>query len=277
MEYFFRFPDWKFKTLTFSYDDGVPQDVRLIEIFKKHGMRGTFNVNAYSLPSRYTAEQVKEIYLDAGMEIACHSYYHPHLEQQPTSMALHNLIEERRLLEHMLGISITGFAYPYGSYNRDVVEMLRLSGFKYGRTVAATGGTQIPNEENWLTLPATCHHGDARLFEIAERFLAMQNDENPKRVNMQMFYVWGHSYEFDYDKPNNSWEHIEAFCEKMAGKDDIWYATNMEIFRYLEAIKRLEVSPDGYICYNPSATDVYFQIPGGKKFVVKAGETVTVE
>ncbi len=276
MEYFFRFPDWKFKTLTFSYDDGVPQDVRLIEIFKKYGMRGTFNVNAYTLPSRYTPEQVKSIYLDAGMEIACHSYFHPHLEQQPSSMSLYNLVEERRILERMLGISITGFAYPYGSYSEDVVEMLRLSGFKYARTTVATGRTWMP-QENWLRLASTCHHRDERLFSIADGFLSIQDDENPKRVNMQMLYVWGHSYEFDRNTPGNSWEHIESFCEKMANKDDIWYATNIEIFRYMEAIKRLEVSPDGYVCYNPSAIDVYFKTPDGKKYVVKAGETITVE
>ncbi len=276
MEYFFRFPDWKFKTLTFSYDDGVPQDVRLIEIFKKYGMRGTFNVSADSFPARYTPEEAKRIYLDAGMEIACHGYRHPHLEQQPSSMALFDLIEDRRVLERMLGVSITGFAYPYGSYVDDVVEMLRLAGFKYGRTTATTARTWVP-QSDWLRLATTCHHRDERLFSIADSFLAMQNDENPKRVNMQMFYVWGHSYEFDQNLPNNSWEHIESFCEKMANKDDIWYATNIEIFRYMEAIKRLEVSPDGYICYNPSVVDVYFQIPGGKKFVVKAGETITVE
>lgn len=250
--------------------------MRLIEIFKKYGMRGTFNVNAHTLPSRYTPEQVKSIYLDAGMEIACHSYFHPHLEQQPSSMSLYNLVEERRILERMLGISITGFAYPYGSYSEDVVEMLRLSGFKYARTTVATGRTWMP-QENWLRLASTCHHRDERLFPIADGFLSMQDDENPKRVNMQMLYVWGHSYEFDQNTPGNSWEHIESFCEKMANKDDIWYATNIEIFRYMEAIKRLEVSPDGYICYNPSAIDVYFKTPDGKKYVVKPGETITVE
>ena len=61
MKYFFRFPDFKFKTLTFSYDDGVAQDVRQIEIFKKYGMRGTFNVSADSFLRRYTPEEAKPI------------------------------------------------------------------------------------------------------------------------------------------------------------------------------------------------------------------------
>ena len=33
------------KMLTFSYDDGIYQDERLVEIFNKYGMKATFNLN----------------------------------------------------------------------------------------------------------------------------------------------------------------------------------------------------------------------------------------
>ena len=36
----------KNKALTFSYDDGVTQDKRLIEIFNKYGLKATFNLNS---------------------------------------------------------------------------------------------------------------------------------------------------------------------------------------------------------------------------------------
>ena len=83
-----------------------------------------------------------------------------------------------------------------------------------------------------------------------------------------MFYVWGHSYEFDTD---GNWDVIERFADKMAGREDIWYATNMEIYRYAEACRRVEISPDGAICRNPSATDVYF-LARGNAYVLHAGE-----
>ena len=35
----------KMKALTFSYDDGVEQDIRLIEILDRYHLRGTFNLN----------------------------------------------------------------------------------------------------------------------------------------------------------------------------------------------------------------------------------------
>ena len=42
---FIRFPNGLGKALTLSYDDGVYEDIRLVEIMQKHGLRGTFNIN----------------------------------------------------------------------------------------------------------------------------------------------------------------------------------------------------------------------------------------
>lgn len=43
---FLRYPKGLTKALTLSYDDGVEQDIRLIEIMRKHGLKGTFNINS---------------------------------------------------------------------------------------------------------------------------------------------------------------------------------------------------------------------------------------
>ena len=40
------FPGGLKRALTLSYDDGVEQDVRLIEIMNRHGLKGTFNLNS---------------------------------------------------------------------------------------------------------------------------------------------------------------------------------------------------------------------------------------
>ena len=34
------------KAITFSYDDGVTQDQRLIEMFDRYGLKATFNINS---------------------------------------------------------------------------------------------------------------------------------------------------------------------------------------------------------------------------------------
>ena len=39
----------KLKAVTFSFDDGITQDIRLIELFNKYGLKGTFNLNSERL------------------------------------------------------------------------------------------------------------------------------------------------------------------------------------------------------------------------------------
>ena len=87
-----------------------------------------------------------------------------------------------------------------------------------------------------------------------------------------MFYLWGHSYEFDN---NDNWNVIEEFAEYVGNRTDIWYATNGEIYEYLQACERLEFSIDGNFVYNPSAIDVYIDL--GKETVVPAGKTVKIK
>ena len=87
-----------------------------------------------------------------------------------------------------------------------------------------------------------------------------------------MMYVWGHSYEFDRD---DSWGLIEEFCEYIGGRDDIWYATNIEIVDYMNAAKNLRFSAKGDKVYNPSAITVCISV-NGKIYNIAAGETCEI-
>ena len=69
--------------------------------------------------------------------------------------------------------------------------------------------------------PTVYHHLEFdRMFELGKEFIELEPD-TPK-----LFYVWGHSYEFDL---NNSWGRFEEFCRMMSGKNDIFYGTNREV------------------------------------------------
>ena len=70
----------------------------------------------------------------------------------------------------------------------------------------------------------------------------------------------------------NNWEVIENFTEKLGNREDIWYATNIEIYDYVKAYENLQTSVDKKIVHNPSAIDVWVYIDG-KTYVVKGGET----
>ena len=85
-----------------------------------------------------------------------------------------------------------------------------------------------------------------------------------------MFYLWGHSYEFNND---NNWNVIEEFAEYIGNREEIWYATNIEIYNYVKAYESLITSYDQKIIHNPSAMDVWV-FDNGETSLIKSGETL---
>ncbi|MBQ3115654.1 MAG: polysaccharide deacetylase family protein [Clostridia bacterium] len=278
---FLRFPDFKEKALTLSYDDGVRQDKRLISILDKYGIKATFNINAglfndkrdSETVGRMTKEEAVELYSNSVHEIANHGYKHLHWSVFNDATVVNDVIKDRSTLESIFGRVIKGMAYPNGSINctETTVDILKKCGINYARTTQNTEKFDIPTD--WLKMGATCHHNNPKLMQLAEEFL----DSTPKKYfwanTPKLFYLWGHSYEFDN---NNNWEVIEKFCEFVGGKEDVWYATNGEIYDYVTAFDRLEFSVDESLVYNPSAVDVYIQYYSVKA-VIPAGKTVKIK
>lgn len=271
---FMRFPEGKKKALTLSYDDGVEQDIRLISIMQQYGLKGTFNLNSGcyakegtvyekgTIHRRMTKNQATSLYENSGMEIAVHGLTHPFLEQLPANLCVREIVADRENLEKQFNRIVRGMAYPFGTYNEEVIECLKQTDIVYARTVKTTGDFRIP--EDWHQLDPTCHHADARLKEFTHKFV----EESPERAPW-LFYLWGHSYEFEND---DNWDVIEAFAEKVGNRSDIWYATNIEIYEYVNAYKQLIFSMDGSIVHNPTATTLYFEI-NKTSFCIEAGKT----
>lgn len=267
------FKDGKAKVVTLSYDDGVATDAKLIEIMLKHGLKGTFNINTglffpedreRSKPTeRLKLSEAKELYIQSGNELAIHGLHHPFLEQLNASEAVYQIAEDRKNLERVFGTIARGMAYPYGTYSSQVIDILKCCGICYSRTVKSTESFLLPDD--WLALNPTCHHNNGRLMELAKRFVETKFSGGGK-----MFYLWGHSYEFDND---NNWVVIEEFCEYIGNREDIWYATNIEIYNYVKAYESLITSFDGKLICNPSAIDVWASIDG-KTVMIPAGKTL---
>lgn len=271
---FMRFPGGKAKALTLSYDDGVEQDRKLIGILDRYGLKGTFNLNTGcyaaegtvypegTIHRRMTEEQVTKLYRDSGHETAVHGLTHPWLEKLPPHMVMRELMTDRENLEKQFHTIVRGMAYPFGTFNDTVVDCVRNAGLVYARTVISSHRFAIP--EDWLRLEATCHHNDPALTELADRFVS----EEPDR-DAWLFYLWGHSYEFE---ANDNWNVIEEFAARTGNREDIWYAANIQIYDYIQAWHRLEFSADGSMVQNPSAQEIWF-VKDGKACSVKAGSS----
>ena len=267
---YLRYPGFLSKALTLSYDDGVVADLRLMEILNANGIKCTFNLNSglFGLGTRLPVDKIIGHYVASAHEIAVHGYKHLALSALQAPALIAEILEDRKNLEALTGAPVTGMAYAYGDFDDRVVSLLADCGITYSRTVTSTRAFSLPTKP--LLWDPTCHHNDPRLMELAKRFA----EEKTYRDEPALFYLWGHSYEFD-EKHNNNWEVIEEFAAYIGGREDIFYATNGEIMSYISAYNALVFDVDGKSVYNPTATDVYLHI-NEKDTVAKAGEVTAL-
>lgn len=237
----------KLKAITLSYDDGVEQDKRLIEILDRYSLKCTFNINS-GLFDRRTSHQamlfgkmttfnnhrmpmdeIREVY--RNHEVAAHSSTHPILTQLSDEDVICQMSGDAEKLEEITGKKVRGFAYPGAAceyYNEHVKKLIAdNTELYYGRTAKSCYSFDIPRD--LMMFHPTVSHRELEVRDtLAKKFIELEADKP------QIFYIWGHSYELDADE--KIWEGFEQFCEKIAGRDDIFYGTNDEVFKYFNLV-----------------------------------------
>ncbi len=226
----------KMKAVTFSYDDGVTQDIRFTELLNKYNLKCTFNINSSLLGlcgellienqkiqhKKVKPGDVKHIY--EGHEIAVHTMTHPNLTNLDDDVITYQVERDRIALSELAGYEVIGMAYPCGGVNNDdrVAKVIKeTTGVKYSRTITCSDSF-LPQNNLYRFNPSVYHRDADKMLAMAEEFI------NLKPTSPQVFYIWGHSYEFDINCRAN-WEFIEEFFKIISGKNDIFYGTNKEI------------------------------------------------
>ncbi len=216
--------DGKNKAVTFSFDDGIFQDIRLIEMFDKYGLKCTFNLNSALAgnDNRIPLDQINKVY--KNHEIAVHTLTHPYLNKLSDDNILSEVENDRIALQKMVDYQIYGMAYPFGSSAIDerVIKLIaNKTPIKYARATKMTRNFDM--QKDLLNLRPTIHQNQyEELFKLANEFIELKTEE-PK-----VFYIWGHSYELDEDN-GIYWEKFEEFCRLISNRDDIFYGTNREV------------------------------------------------
>lgn len=160
-------------------------------------------------------------------------------------------MEDAISLEKITGKKVYGLAYPNGYGPADPVIYEKLTGKKYvpsegdklffenehrisnlirnntdlyyGRTTKSTYSFDL--QKNLLEFnPTVAHRETEERMELAKRFVELETNKP------QIYFMWGHSYEFDVNE--KAWEDFERFCEFVAGRNDVFYGTNDEVFKY---------------------------------------------
>jgi len=265
------FPQGKRIAVTTSWDDGTIHDRPLVAAMNEYGLKGTFNLNSASLArpgvpqstqwhNRIGIDEVAKLY--AGHEVAIHTSTHPHLEHLDASQIAAEVLEDRKALEDLVGYPVRGMAYPFGTYNEQVIQVLRALGVVYSRTTENKDNPWPAQEP--LRWPSTSHIFAANPKTVAERFA----DAHANGRFSGLFYVWGHSYEFN---DRNDWAALERLLKPLAGKSDVWYCTNIQLFDYEDARKRMIIAANRRTACNPSTIPVTLRV-GGNLIDVAPGE-----
>lgn len=225
----------KKKAITFSYDDGVVQDIRLIELLNKYGLKCTFNLNSELLSKKgmliregkriahykIHTEDVKHIY--EGHEVAVHTLTHPNLTQCDDKEIIRQVEADRLNLSELVEYEVVGMAYPCGGVNNDdrVAGIIKKNtGVKYSRTITTNNCFDL--QENLYHFNPTAYHLDfEKMMQLGREFVEFKPKE-PK-----VFYIWGHSYEMDYGA--DYWVKLEEFFKLISNKEDVFYGTNKEV------------------------------------------------
>ncbi len=228
------------KLLTFSFDDGVCQDERFINILNEFSLKATFNLNSEFLGDdgflmidgkkinhkKISPERVKDIY--KGHEIAAHTLTHPLLTKESDEEIIRQVENDRKNLSQLAGYEVRGFAYPCGGINCDerVARIIKANtGVEYARTIMHSYSFDL-QEDMYLFKPtASLTKDKAQIIKLAEDFINLRTND------IKLFYIWGHSYELDI---NDDWDFFREFCRLISGKDDILYCTNIEAFNYIK-------------------------------------------
>lgn len=264
-------PGFREKAVTFSWDDGMRNDRRLVALLSAHGLRGTFNLNSGKLaadgaaPDAWNVRASEAAALYAGHEIAVHGLRHESWNATLPAVAALDIARDRLALEALAGVPVEGSAYPCGAHSKGPAAdaALRASGIVHARVVDRRADFAVP--EDFLDWHPTTHHRAEDAEALADRFLASPPDA--AAAEPALLYVWGHSFEFGSEE---DWSRFEALCAKFDGRDGVWRATNLEICRYVLAFRALRGTLDGRVIENPTAVPLWL-LAGGREILLAPG------
>ena len=279
---FIRFPGGKPKAVTLSYDDGSRDDVRFCETIDKYGLKCTFNLvgNKIEKEEGLTLEEIRRLILDKGHEIAVHGFEHRAQDTLRPIEGIRDILDCRLTLETTFGRIIRGMAFADRSLKRydwpevydRVISYVKELDIVYCRNaIAGTGSFDLPKD--WYNWVPTVRHAHPEALDYADKFIDIDLDNvYISARDAKVFFLWGHSFEFERA---NNWELLDEICTKISGKDDIWYATNIEIYDYVTAYRSLVYSADSSMVYNPTLIKIWFDVDG-KLYVINPGETLEI-
>ena len=147
------------KPFVLTFDDGYLDNFHnMLPLAQKYCYRGvlfllgdfSINGNCWDIgedteANRIMTTEQKRAFVERGWEIGAHTLSHPDLTRLSDEDVLHELRESRRRIEHELQTKVISFAYPFGTYDDRVKELVKQTEFEFG-IATDTGGLTIEDD-----------------------------------------------------------------------------------------------------------------------------------
>lgn len=125
------------KAFALTFDDGY-EDLYLYAwpLLKKYGFSATafIIVNRVGTSDYASWDQLRVMQQSGFVDIQSHTLNHPMLTRLPPEKANVEVKQSRRILEQRFGKSVSVFCYPYGDYNKEIIQMVRDAGYSLAFT-----------------------------------------------------------------------------------------------------------------------------------------------
>lgn len=276
-------PGGREKCLTLSFDDGTVEDVRICTLLRSHGLHATFNISTgimgqqdrlfqrghEMMHDKLELSEIAEVY--KGFELAVHGYSHAHMGDHPLPMTAYELVRCKAELEGLVHAPVRGMAWPIsyeGAWMEQARQLAAACGICYARTTRRSYDC-VGVPDDFMAWDAACSFVQDELEGILGKFLAPRPSGCTEPY---LLYVWGHGFEAS---GLDAWGRLEDFFDRVSFQPDVWYASNIEVYDYVQAYRALVYSSTGDYLFNPSRLDVWVQVDGEAR-CVPSGATIAV-
>ncbi len=229
------------KYFTLSFDDGITQDLKIMEILKKYNVHCcTFNINTglcgeswdwvgeiSGNPNvkhqRFTKKELKSGIYD-GFDVEVHTLHHVSMMcYDDDAFNLRREVENDAYnIYKITGIKPLGMAWPGGDTeytDKTIEQVLKYTSIRFARGTTGTLSFDLPQYfMKWLPTTTIL---DSRAVELTKQFI-----EAPCSKDM-LLYLWGHGYEFDLV---GSYDRLEEILKLITKEKDIVCVTNAEFY-----------------------------------------------
>lgn len=136
------------KPVLLTFDDGYRDFYTdAFPLLKKYNAKATAYIvpGFLNMPNYMYTSQLKEIVQNGLVEIGAHTVHHAYLKGIRLQDVISEVVKSKTMLENMFHVYVVSFAYPYGAFDQQAIDVVRNAGF---RTAVSTVPGIIQSQTN---------------------------------------------------------------------------------------------------------------------------------